>query len=88
MPAGPIGSVWATGSWPDTAWEANTWADVAGGATPTSLGRTGAGTLEGASVQAYHTAVGGLQDWITYGLTHLWKSDRDYGWYAGACHEQ
>ena len=28
MPAGPIGSCWATGSWSDTAWEANTWADT------------------------------------------------------------
>jgi hypothetical protein len=23
--AGPVGSVWATGSWSDTAWEALTW---------------------------------------------------------------
>lgn len=28
MPAGPIGSVWASGSWADTAWEAGTWADL------------------------------------------------------------
>ena len=28
MAAGPIGSVWATGSWSDTAWEENTWADA------------------------------------------------------------
>jgi hypothetical protein len=32
MPAGPIGSVWASGTWSDTAWEANTWADA--GASP------------------------------------------------------
>jgi hypothetical protein len=25
MPAGPIGSCWASGSWSDTAWEADTW---------------------------------------------------------------
>lgn len=29
MPAGPIGSCWAIGSWSDTAWEAGTWADAA-----------------------------------------------------------
>lgn len=28
MPAGPIGSSWATGSWSDTAWEVGTWADL------------------------------------------------------------
>ena len=28
MPAGPIGSVWASGSWSDTAWEAGTWATL------------------------------------------------------------
>ena len=28
MAAGPIGSVWATGSWSDTAWEENTRADA------------------------------------------------------------
>jgi hypothetical protein len=28
VPAGPIGSVWAAGSWSDTAWEAFTWADA------------------------------------------------------------
>jgi hypothetical protein len=28
MPAGPVGSVWAAGTWSDTAWEANTWADA------------------------------------------------------------
>jgi len=27
MPAGPIGSSWASGSWPDTAWEQFSWAD-------------------------------------------------------------
>lgn len=32
MPAGPVGSVWAAGSWSDTAWEAGSWAgDVPGG---------------------------------------------------------
>jgi hypothetical protein len=31
MPAGPIGSSWATDSWPDTAWEANSWADLGSG---------------------------------------------------------
>jgi hypothetical protein len=25
MPAGPIGTCWASGSWSDTSWEANTW---------------------------------------------------------------
>ena len=28
MAAGPIGSVWATGSWTDTSWEEFTWADA------------------------------------------------------------
>lgn len=28
MAACPIGSVWATGSWSDTAWECFTWADA------------------------------------------------------------
>lgn len=28
MAAGPIGSCWASGSWSNTAWEANTWADA------------------------------------------------------------
>lgn len=28
MPAGPIGSCWASSTWSDTAWEANTWADA------------------------------------------------------------
>ena len=28
MAAGPVGSVWATGSWEDTAWEADSWADA------------------------------------------------------------
>lgn len=28
MPAGPVGSVWAAGSWSDTCWEAGTWADA------------------------------------------------------------
>jgi hypothetical protein len=27
MPAGPIGAVWAAGSWTDTCWEVGTWAD-------------------------------------------------------------
>lgn len=27
MPAGPIGSVWKSGSWPDTAWEVGSWAN-------------------------------------------------------------
>jgi len=27
MPAAPIGSSWATGSWVDTGWESGTWAD-------------------------------------------------------------
>jgi hypothetical protein len=26
VPAGPIGTCWATGSWTDTCWEALTWA--------------------------------------------------------------
>lgn len=29
MAAGPVGSVWASGSWSATAWEAHTWADAA-----------------------------------------------------------
>lgn len=29
MAAGPVGSVWATGSWSDLAWEELTWADAA-----------------------------------------------------------
>ena len=29
MPAGPIGSVWAAGTWADTCWTEFTWADVA-----------------------------------------------------------
>lgn len=28
MPAGAIGSVWASGSWTNTSWEANTWANA------------------------------------------------------------
>jgi hypothetical protein len=28
VPAGAIGSTWATGSWSDLAWEAFTWADA------------------------------------------------------------
>lgn len=28
MPAAPIGSSWASGSWTDTSWEAGTWADI------------------------------------------------------------
>lgn len=28
MAAGPIGSVWAAGSWSDTCWEEFTWADA------------------------------------------------------------
>ena len=31
MAAGPIGSCWASGSWPDTAWEENTWAGAGAG---------------------------------------------------------
>ena len=31
MPAGPIGACWAAGSWPDTAWEANTWSGAGTG---------------------------------------------------------
>lgn len=26
MPAGPIGDVWAAGTWPPTTWQANSWA--------------------------------------------------------------
>ena len=36
MPAGPVGSVWASGSWSDTAWEANTWANAL--AAPAAFG--------------------------------------------------
>jgi hypothetical protein len=28
MPAGPVGSVWASGSWSDTVWEVGTWANA------------------------------------------------------------
>jgi hypothetical protein len=28
MPAGPIGSVWESGSWPDTAWELGSWGEA------------------------------------------------------------
>ena len=28
MAAGPIGPTWATGSWPDTTWQANTWSST------------------------------------------------------------
>jgi hypothetical protein len=28
VPAGAVGSVWANGSWPDTAWEAGAWAEA------------------------------------------------------------
>ena len=28
MPAGPVGSVWASGTWSDLAWEENVWADI------------------------------------------------------------
>lgn len=36
MPAGPVGSVWTSGSWSNTAWEENTWADapISTGACP------------------------------------------------------
>lgn len=34
MPAGPIGSCWAAGSWSDLAWEANTWANAGAHVTP------------------------------------------------------
>jgi hypothetical protein len=29
VPAGPVGSVWASGSWSNTSWEEDTWADAA-----------------------------------------------------------
>ena len=29
MPAGAVGSCWASGSWSNTCWEANAWADAA-----------------------------------------------------------
>jgi hypothetical protein len=35
MPAGPIGSVWAAGTWTDVCWEADTWADAAAVVAPT-----------------------------------------------------
>ena len=35
MPAGPIGSSWASGSWEDTAWEEGSWADA--GSFPLTL---------------------------------------------------
>lgn len=34
MASGPIGSVWAAGTWADTAWEASTWADTTGSSGP------------------------------------------------------
>ena len=34
MPAGPIGSVWTSGSWSDTCWEVDTWADAVAGVSP------------------------------------------------------
>lgn len=37
MPAGPIGSVWATASWPDTTWEAFSWDDAAPITIPAEL---------------------------------------------------
>jgi len=37
LPAGPVGSVWATGSWSDLAWEANVWADISAVAGNTIL---------------------------------------------------
>ncbi len=38
MPAGPIGSCWATGSWTDTCWEEFTWEDATGFTQATTLG--------------------------------------------------
>lgn len=38
MPAGPIGSVWAAGSWSATAWEQNTWAAAGLNPSPAILG--------------------------------------------------
>ena len=32
MPAGPVGSVWKSGSWSATAWAANTWANASAAA--------------------------------------------------------
>lgn len=51
MPAAPIGSVWATGSWSDTTWEAGTWANAVIPPPSTSAGgyhygyRNGLGVL-------------------------------------------
>ena len=28
MPSGPVGTVWATGTWADTVWEAGVWGDA------------------------------------------------------------
>lgn len=36
MPAGPIGPNWASGSWPDTAWEAGSWGAVAAPEQPST----------------------------------------------------
>lgn len=44
MPAGPIGTCWAVGSWSDTAWEAGTWEEQ--GAGPTEVLGTGDLTTE------------------------------------------
>lgn len=38
MAAGPIGSVWKSGSWTDTCWTANTWADAG---APVASGEAG-----------------------------------------------
>jgi hypothetical protein len=29
MPAGPVGTVWASGVWADTVWELGVWGDIA-----------------------------------------------------------
>jgi hypothetical protein len=43
MPAGPIGSRWGAGTWPDTAWEAQSW----GGSAPGSGGGSAGSFLYG-----------------------------------------
>lgn len=46
MPAGPIGSVWGTGTWTDVSWEANTWANSSPPVpTPTPSGGIVAGIV-------------------------------------------
>lgn len=53
MPAGPIGSCWASGSWTDVSWEADTWANDA----PTGVTITTTGLPPGVEGVAYSRTV-------------------------------